>query len=76
MPSKPSEPTNNRVKSKPVLFLCVRPPSADDCAIGQNDFEAENVIASDAIFQAARAAGVGRDVAADEIMRAAGGIGG
>ena len=74
-PSRPSEPTNSRCRSKPVLFLCVRPPSADDVAVGQNDFEAEDVIARDAVFQAARAAGVGGDVAADEIVRAAGGVG-
>ena len=48
---------------------------ADDGAVGQNDFEAEDVIAGDAVFQAARAAGVGGDVAADEIVRAAGGVG-
>ena len=48
---------------------------ADDGAVGQDDFEAEDVIAGDAVFQAARAAGIGGDVAADEIVRAAGGVG-
>ena len=48
---------------------------SDDRAVGQHDFQAEDVIAGDAVFEAARAAGVGGDVAADEIVRAAGGVG-
>ena len=48
---------------------------ADDRAVGEHDFQAEDVIAGDAVFQAARAAGVGGDVAADVVIRAAGGIG-
>ena len=44
--------------------------------IGENNFEAEHVIARHAVFQTARAAGVGGDVSADGAIRAAGGIGG
>src|SRR5208283_5460388 len=47
----------------------------DDGSIGENDLKAENVVAGDAVLEAARPAGVGGNVAADEIVRAAGGIG-
>src|ERR1035437_3685754 len=46
-----------------------------NCAVGEDDFKTEDVIAGAAVFQTARAAGVGGDVAADEVVRAAGGIG-
>jgi len=48
---------------------------ADDGAIGEDDFEAEDVIACDAVFEAARAAGVGDDVAANGAFTEAGGVG-
>ena len=57
------------------LVLVRAAAEADDGAVGEDDFEAEHVIAGDAVFEAARAAGVGGDVAADEIVRAAGGVG-
>ena len=57
------------------LVFVRAPAEPDDAAAGQNDFEAEDVIAGDAVFEAARAAGVGGDVAADEVVRAAGGVG-
>lgn len=57
-------------------FVFVRAPTkADDCAIRQHDFQAEHVIASDAVFQTARPARVGDDVAADGIVRPARRIG-
>ena len=34
-------------------------------AVGQNDFQAHDVIARDAVFQSAQAAGIFRDIAAD-----------
>src|SRR5882724_12636121 len=57
-------------------FVFMRAPTgADDCAIGENNFETENVIARDAVFQTTRAAGVGGDIAAEKIVRAAGRVG-
>ena len=44
-------------------------------AVGQHDFEAEDVGAGDAVFEAAGAAGVGGDVAADAAVLQAGRIG-
>ena len=55
------------------IFMCAS-AEPDDGTVGEHDFEAEDVIAGDAIFEAARAAGIGGDVAADEIIRAAGGV--
>src|SRR5208283_712202 len=46
-----------------------------NCAVGEDDFQTEDIIAGDAVFQTARTAGVGGDVAADEVVRAAGGVG-
>ena len=74
-PSRPSEPTNSRVQIEAGFVFVRASADADDGAVGQHDFEAEDVIARDAVFQTARAAGVGGDVAADEIVRAAGGVG-
>lgn len=37
----------------------------DDGAIGEDDLEAEDVVAGDPVFEAARAAGVGGDIAAE-----------
>ena len=53
----------------------MRPPSRSDRAVRQHDLQAEDVIASDAVFEAARAAGVGDDVAADRIVGPAGRVG-
>ena len=46
-----------------VLHALVAGPA--DFAVGQDDFEAHDVIARDAVFQAAQAAGILRHVAAD-----------
>jgi len=56
------------------LFLWVRPQGVELC-VGENDFQTEDVIAGDAVFIGSAAAGVGGDVAADEGVRAAGGVG-
>lgn len=37
----------------------------DDGAVWEDDFEAEDVVAGDPVFEAARAAGVGGDIAAE-----------
>ena len=46
----------------------------DDLAAGLDDLQTEDKIAGDAVFEAARSAGVGGDVAADGAVGAAGGI--
>ena len=74
-PSKPSEPTKRRCEIEAGLVFVRAAAEADDGAVGEDDFQAEHVIAGDAVFQAARSAGVGGDVAADEIVGAAGGVG-
>ena len=58
-------------------FVFVRAAAEpDDVAVGEHDFEAENELAGDAVFQTARAAGVGGDVAADGISARLAGSGG
>ncbi len=52
------------------LVLVRAPAQPQHGAVGQHDFQAEHVIAGDAVFEAARAAGVGDDVAADGIRAA------
>src|ERR1700744_2161639 len=47
---------------------------ADDGAIGKDDLQAQNVVAGDAIFEAARSSGIGGDVAAKRIVGATGRI--
>ena len=74
-PSSPSEPTNKPVEVEAGLVLVGASAQADDVAAGQDDFQTEDKIAGDAVFEAARAAGVGGDVAADGAIGAAGGIG-
>ncbi|MDB6016790.1 MAG: hypothetical protein JWR19_1279 [Pedosphaera sp.] len=44
-------------------------------AIGQDDFQTENVVAGNTVFQATRAAGIGGDVATKSAIGTAGGIG-
>ena len=44
-------------------------------AVRQCDFKAEHVVAGDAVFEAARAAGIGGDVSAEAALRAARGVG-
>ncbi len=64
MPSVPSEPT--KTPSQIVAGRVERfAAEVDQRAVGQNDFEAEDVRGGEAVFQAVRAAGVFRDVAAD-----------
>ncbi len=48
---------------------------ANDRAIGQDDLKPQDILARNAVFEAARAAGIGGQVAADEIFRAARRIG-
>ena len=67
-PSKPSEPTNKPVQIEAGFVFVRAAAEPDDGAVGEHDFEAEHVVAGDAVFQAARAAGVGDDVAADEAL--------
>ena len=74
-PSRPSEPTKEPVQIEAGLVLVRAAAEAHDRAVGEDDFQAEHVIAGDAVFQAARPAGVGGDVAADGTVRPAGGIG-
>jgi len=75
-PSRRSEPTKRRCRSKPVLFF-VRPTAEPDKnhAVGEDDFQAEDVVAGDAVFEAVRPPALVAIVAADEIVRAAGGVG-
>ena len=42
-----------------------RPARTHDPAVGQHEFDAEDVVDGDAVFERVRAAGVGGDVAAD-----------
>ena len=57
-------------------FVFVRATAEpDDGPVGERDFEAENVITRNAVFQTTGTAGVGGDVAADEVIRATGGVG-
>ncbi len=58
-----------------VLFLCSVFAEFADRAVSQHDFQAEDVIARNAVFQAAWTAGIGGDVTAEGIVRAAGRIG-
>ena len=60
---------------KAGLVLVRAPAEPRRSAVRQHHFQAQHIIARDAVFQAARAAGVGGDVAADGAIRAAGGIG-
>ena len=53
-----------------------RAAEADDLALGRDDFEAEDVVDGDAVFERVRPAGVGADVAADRAGALAGGVGG
>ena len=64
-PSVPSEPMNKSLQriARHVLHAFVAGPQ--NFAIRQHDFEAHDVIARDAVFQAAQAAGIFRHVAAD-----------
>ena len=57
-----------------TIFKAVNTAQADDIAIGEDDLEPEHIIAGDAVFQAARSAGVRSEVAADEVVGAAGGV--
>ena len=54
------------------LVLVRAPAEAQHRAVGEDDLQAEHVIAGDAVLEAARAAGVGDDVAANRIVRPAG----
>lgn len=45
---------------------------SDDGAVWEDDFEAEDVVAGDPVFEAARAAGVGGDIAAEGAFAEAG----
>ena len=60
---------------EPGFVLMGASAQLDDGAAGQDDFQTEDKIAGDAVFEAARAAGVGGDVAADAAIGAAGRIG-
>jgi len=51
------------------------PARAHDGAVGQDDLEAEHVVAGHAVLQAARAAGIGGDVAADRRLLERGRVG-
>ena len=53
-----------------------RAAEAHDLALGGDDFEAEDVVHGDAVFERVRAAGVGADVAADRARALARRIGG
>ena len=56
-------------------LVFVRPATElHDGAAGQDSFEAENVIASDSVFEATRPAGIGSDISANKTFRAAGGV--
>ena len=59
-----------------ALLVLVRAPAAlQHAAVSEHDFEAEHVVARHAIFQAARAAGIRRDVAAEAAFLQRRGIG-
>ncbi len=60
---------------EPGLIFMGAAAELDDVAVGQNNFEAEDIIARDPIFQAARAARIGGNVAAEGIIDAARGVG-
>ena len=51
------------------------PPVLNDAAVGQDDFEAENVVGGDAVGEGVGAAGVFGDIAADGAGALAGGVG-
>src|SRR5207253_9125718 len=59
---------------KAGLVLVRSAADSNHRAISENDLETENIIAGDPIFEAARAAGVGGDIAANERISAAGRI--
>ena len=65
MPSVPSLPTNSLSRLSPATSLMRLPPSGHERAVGEDDVEAEHVVGGDAVLDAAQAAGVGGDVAAD-----------
>jgi hypothetical protein len=68
--------TDEKTVEVKASFVFVRSaPELDHRAVSKDDFEAENIIAGDAVFEAVRAAGIGGDVAANKIIRAAGGVG-
>jgi hypothetical protein len=57
-------------------LVLVRPASAThDVAVGQHNFQPQDVMARDAVFQAAWPPGVGGDVAAQTAILQAGGVG-
>ena len=62
VPSRADEDVLHRIAGD-VLHALVAEP--DDVAVGEHDFHAHHVVARDAVFQPAQAAGVFRDVAAD-----------
>ena len=53
-----------------------RPADVDDAAVGQDEFDAEDVVDGDAVLERVRPAGVGGDVAADGAGPLAGRVGG
>ena len=60
---------------KAGLVLVAAAAGAHDGAVGQHGLQPEHVVAGDAVLQAARAAGVGGDVAAEAALLQAGRVG-
>ena len=68
----------SRQQAEPVVAGGVEMCAADleNLAVDGDQFQAEQVVGGDTVFQAMRAAGVHRDVAADHAGELAGGVGG
>src|SRR5690606_30333609 len=70
-PSVPSLPTNSFMSDSPAASLSSLPAQLDDAAVGEHDLQPEHVVGGDAVLDAAQAARVGGDVAADRREREA-----
>ena len=64
-PSTPSLPTNNLVRLSPATSFSRGPPSRTAVPSASTTCTPEHVVGGDAVFHAAQAARIGRDVAAD-----------
>ena len=74
MPSKPSEPVIRPSRSRPARARRLA-AQGDDLAARQHEFDAQQIVGGEAIFQAMQPAGVFRDIAADGAGDLAGRIG-
>ncbi len=74
MPSIPSEPTKSTDQVEAGFVLVHTAAGSQDFTVGQHHFQADDVIACDAILQTAWAACVGSDVSANRAIFHARGV--